>query len=345
MTGTPYAIRLVSGLRAPKQQVLGQDAAGPVEAVGDGVTTSPGGRGVRRLFGVRSPSTRSRRRTSSRRSRRTSASRRRRRCPHGCTALQGLRDTAKVREGQRVLVIGAAGGVGSFAVQIAKAFGAYVTGVCSTSKVDLVRSIGADDVIDYTREDTRRNPPGQRHLRHGGEPSGVDVTASARAEGHARARGGEGGGKWLGMGRILRAKAISPFVGQKLTNFLARPGSEDLARPQGPDRGRQGQAADGRQVSAERHRTGDRRAGDGARERQGRHHGVSAVGAIRDGRGVTRGGLASCRGRLGGSVARSRRARSGTCLSPSDPETDAGRHRPMGLVDHELGEFQRAHCT
>jgi NADPH:quinone reductase-like Zn-dependent oxidoreductase len=133
MTGTPYAIRLVSGLRAPKQRLLGQDVAGHVEAIGDGVTAVRPGDDV---FGVCSgafaeyavakvskiapkptnlgfeeaatvPTT-------------------------GCTALQGLRDTAKLRAGQRVLVIGAAGGVGSFAVQIAKALGAHVTGVCST---------------------------------------------------------------------------------------------------------------------------------------------------------------------------------------------------------------------
>ena len=147
----------------------------------------------------------------------------------GCTALQGLRDVAKVRAGQRVLIIGAAGGVGSFAVQIAKAFGAEVTGVCSTSKVELVRSIGADDVIDYTREDiadgTRRydvifDTAGNRpvsQLRPALTPKGTLVLA-----------GGEGGGRWLGMGRIMRAKAMSPFVGQRMTNFLGRPRAEDL---------------------------------------------------------------------------------------------------------------------
>jgi NADPH:quinone reductase-like Zn-dependent oxidoreductase len=127
------------------------------------------------------------------------------------------------------LVIGAAGGVGSFAVQIAKAFGAHVTGVSSTSKVELVHSIGADEVIDYTREDivdgTRRydvifDTAGNRDvssLRHALTPKGTLVLA-----------GGEGGGRWLGMGRVVRAKAISPFVGQKMTNFLGRANSKDL---------------------------------------------------------------------------------------------------------------------
>ena len=147
----------------------------------------------------------------------------------GCTALQGIRDVGKVRSGQRVLVIGAAGGVGSFAVQIAKAFGAHVTGVCSTSKVELVRSIGADEVIDYTREEivdgTRSydvifDTAGNRevsHLRRAMTPKGTLVLA-----------GGEGAGRWLGMGRVVRAKAISPFVGQKMTNFLSRPKAADL---------------------------------------------------------------------------------------------------------------------
>ena len=147
----------------------------------------------------------------------------------GCTALQGMRDVGKVRTGQAVLIIGAAGGVGSFAVQIAKAFGARVTGVCSTSKVELVRSIDADEVIDYTHEeivdgtrwyDVIFDTAGNReasYLRRALTPKGTLVLA-----------GGEGGGRWLGMGRVVRAKAMSPFVGQKMTNFLGRPKAADL---------------------------------------------------------------------------------------------------------------------
>jgi NADPH:quinone reductase-like Zn-dependent oxidoreductase len=155
----------------------------------------------------------------------------------GCTALQGIRDIGKVQSGQSVLVVGAAGGVGSFAVQIAKVFGAHVTGVCSTSKVDLVRSIGADEVIDYTCEDivngTRRydlifDTAGNReasYLRQTMTPSGTLVLA-----------GGEGAGRWLGMGRVVRAKAMSLFVGQKMTNFLARPKAADLPRSRNSSR-------------------------------------------------------------------------------------------------------------
>jgi NADPH:quinone reductase-like Zn-dependent oxidoreductase len=230
MTGMPYAIRLASGLRAPKQHVLGQDLAGTVEAVGDGLT---GFRMGDEVFGVGAGAFAE-----------YATARPDRLAPKptnlsfeqaatvpttGCTALQGLRDVGRVQAGQRVLVIGAAGGVGSFAVQVAKALGAHVTGVCSTSKVELLRSIGADDVIDYTREEivdgTRRydvilDTAGNReasYLRRALTPNGTLVLA-----------GGEGGGKWLGMGRVMRAKAMSPWVGQKMTNFLARPKAADL---------------------------------------------------------------------------------------------------------------------
>jgi NADPH:quinone reductase-like Zn-dependent oxidoreductase len=230
MTGTPYAIRLVSGLRAPKQHVLGQDLAGTVEAVGDGVTWfRPGdevfgvGVGAFAEFATARPDKLAPKPTNMSFEEAATVP------TTGCTALHGLRDVGKVQPEQRVLVIGAAGGVGTFAVQIAKAFGAHVTGVCSTSKVELVRSIGADEVIDYTREEiadgTRRydvifDTAGNReasYLRGALAPKGTLVLA-----------GGEGGGRWLGMGRVMRAKVISPFVGQKMTNFIARPRSEDL---------------------------------------------------------------------------------------------------------------------
>lgn len=230
MTGTPYAIRLVSGMRAPKQRVRGQDVAGYVEVIGNDVTQLRPGEEV---FGVAdgafaeyatAPADKLAPKPTNLSFEQAAT------VPTtGCTALQGLRDVGKVRPEQRVLVIGAAGGVGSFGVQIAQAFGAHVTGVCSTSKVELVRSMGADEVIDYTREDiadgTRRydvifDTAGNREvssLRRALTPKGTLVLA-----------GGEGGGRWLGMGRVVRAKAISPFVGQKMTNFLGRPKAQDL---------------------------------------------------------------------------------------------------------------------
>ena len=230
MTGTPYAIRLVSGLKRPKQRVRGQDVAGEIEAVGDEVTAfRPGdevfgvGNGTFAEHATARPDKIAPKPTNLTFEQAATVP------TTGCTALQGIRDVGKVQSGQGVLVIGAAGGVGSFAVQIAKAFGAHVTGVCSTSKVELVRSIGADEVIDYTREDiadgTRRydvivDTAGNRDvssLRRALSPKGTLVLA-----------GGEGGGRWLGMGRVVRAKAISPFVGQKMTNFLGRPKAKDL---------------------------------------------------------------------------------------------------------------------
>jgi len=230
MTGTPYAIRLVSGLKRPKQRVRGQDVAGEIEAVGDEVTAfRPGdevfgvGNGTFAEHATARPDKIAPKPTNLTFEQAATVP------TTGCTALQGIRDVGKVQSGQGVLVIGAAGGVGSFAVQIAKAFAAHVTGVCSTSKVELVRSIGADEVIDYTREDiadgTRRydvivDTAGNRDvssLRRALSPKGTLVLA-----------GGEGGGRWLGMGRVVRAKAISPFVGQKMTNFLGRPKAKDL---------------------------------------------------------------------------------------------------------------------
>src|ERR671939_1207796 len=155
MTGLPYPIRLAGyGLRAPKNPVIGSDMAGVVEAVGNNVSTFQPGDEV---FGIGKGSYAE-----------YVCAREDKLAPKPANltfeqaavvaisslpALQGLRDHGKVRPGQEVLVIGASGGVGTYAVQLAKAFGAHVTGVCSTTKVDLVRSIGADHVIDYTRND------------------------------------------------------------------------------------------------------------------------------------------------------------------------------------------------
>jgi NADPH:quinone reductase-like Zn-dependent oxidoreductase len=148
----------------------------------------------------------------------------------GLAALQAARDHGRIGPQRHVLVIGASGGVGTYAVQIGKAFGAEVTGVCSTTKVDLVRSLGADHVLDYTRTDFTDGPVRYdvildiggnttlSRLRHALTPHGTLVIV-----------GGETGGRWLGgSDRQLRALALSPFVGQKLTTFISAEDGDDL---------------------------------------------------------------------------------------------------------------------
>jgi NADPH:quinone reductase-like Zn-dependent oxidoreductase len=231
MTGKPYVMRLAGfGLRAPKNPVLGYDVAGRVEAVGaqvrgfrpgddvfgtcrgsfaeyavaraDRLASKPGDVSFEQAAAV--PIS-------------------------GYAALQAVREHGGVRAGQRVLITGAGGGVGTFAVQLAKAYGAEVTGVCSTAKTELVRSIGADQVIDYTREDFTdgRNRydvildiAGNRplsQLRRALTPRGTLVIV-----------GGEDAGNWLGVRRQLRAAALSPFVHQKLGTFISKERGQDL---------------------------------------------------------------------------------------------------------------------
>ena len=148
----------------------------------------------------------------------------------GLTALQALRDHGKVRPGQEVLIIGASGGVGTYAVQLARAFGAHVTGVCSTTKVDMVRSIGADHVIDYTREDFAAGE--QRYdliLDIGGNSTLASLRRALTLRGTLIITGGETGGRWLGgTDRQLRAMMLSPFVGQKLGTFINKETHEDM---------------------------------------------------------------------------------------------------------------------
>jgi NADPH:quinone reductase-like Zn-dependent oxidoreductase len=231
MTGLPYLIRMSSGLRGPKVRVRGQDVAGRVEEVGRDVTRFRPGDDV---FGTCDGSFAE-----------FATARQDKLAPKpanltfeqaatvpitGCTALQGLRDAGKVQAGQTVLIIGAAGGVGSFAVQIAKALGANVTGVCSTMQVDLVRSIGADEVIDYTRHDFADT--GQRWdliLDTAGNRSVSHLRRALAPRGTLVIGGGEGGGRWFGgIDRQLRALMLSPFVSQKLCTFIAKPKSDDL---------------------------------------------------------------------------------------------------------------------
>lgn len=147
------------------------------------------------------------------------------------TALQGLTDIGNVQAGQRVLVIGASGGVGTYAVQLAKAFGAEVTGVASTAKLDLVRSLGADHVLDYTRDDFADGT--HRYdliLDIGGNPALSRLRRALTPRGTAVIVGGEGGGNWTGVGRQLRAVVLSLFVRQRLAMFVSKERASDLVR-------------------------------------------------------------------------------------------------------------------
>jgi NADPH:quinone reductase-like Zn-dependent oxidoreductase len=232
MAGLPLPIRLAGfGLRAPKNPVLGADVAGVVHAVGKEVT---GLRPGDEVFGIATGSYAEYARASEDKLAPKPANLTFEQAAviaiSGLTALQGLRDHAKVRPDQKVLIVGASGGVGTYAVQVAKAFGAHVTGVCSTAKVDLVRSLGADNVIDYTREDFAGGQ--QRYdaiLDVGGNASLSRLRRALTSKGTLVIAGGETEGRWLGgTDRQLRALVLSPFVGQKLGTFISRENRKDM---------------------------------------------------------------------------------------------------------------------
>ena len=232
MTGMPYLIRVMGyGLTRPKHPVLGMDVAGRVVEVGADVTRFTVGDEV---FGIGNGTFAE------------FAAAKESKLAHkpdnvsfddaavsaisGITALQALTTVGRVEPGQRVLVIGASGGVGSFAVQLATALGATVTGVASTAKLDAVRAMGADDVIDYTHQsiddgpdrfdliiDTGGRNPISR-LRRALTPTGTLVIV-----------GGEDGDRLTGgIGRQLRAAALSPFIGQRLAFFISSESAEDI---------------------------------------------------------------------------------------------------------------------
>lgn len=154
MAGMPYAVRAVSGLRRPRTRVRGMDVAGVVEAVGPEVTRfRPGDEVYGNCSGSFAEYARAKEGTLAPKPASLGFEQAAAVPVSACTALGAVRDSGKVKAGQSVLVLGASGGVGSFAVQVAKAYGAHVTGVCSTTKTDLVRSLGADEVLDYTQQD------------------------------------------------------------------------------------------------------------------------------------------------------------------------------------------------
>jgi len=232
MRGTPYFVRIMTGLRKPKITRLGVDVAGQVEAVGGNITQFKPGDEV---FGscqgafaeyvcapesalVTKPNNVTFEQAAS--------------APVAAfTALQGLRDKGQIRPGQKVLINGAAGGVGTFAVQIAKSFGAEVTGVCSTRNVDMVRSIGADRVIDYTQEDFTKR--GQRYDLIFDCVGNHSLSACRRVlnvKGICVMVGDRSGRGMIGvLARLIAALVLSWFVSQKLVTFLARPSKADLS--------------------------------------------------------------------------------------------------------------------
>jgi NADPH:quinone reductase-like Zn-dependent oxidoreductase len=228
--GLPYVARMRYGLPKPKHNVPGFDVAGRIEVVGRNVTQLQPGDEV---FGwcdgsfaeyasvpedqlVLKPSNLTFEQAAA--------------VPiSGFAALQALRDTGQVQSGQKVVIIGASGGVGSFAVQLAKAFGAEVTGVCSTKSLEMVRSIGADHIIDYTQQDFTRS--GQRYdliLEMAGNRSLSDLRRALTPKGTLVLVGGSGGKWFMGIGRTLRAVLVSPFAGQRLRSFFSKPRGADL---------------------------------------------------------------------------------------------------------------------
>ena len=235
LRGDPYIARLQLGLRYPKTRVLGCDVAGRVEAVGKNVTTlQPGdevfGSPFMHGFGAFAervsvsedllapkPTNLSFEQVAA--------------VPLAAsTALQGLRDHGGIEPGHKVLIVGASGGVGTFAVQIAKSFDAEVTGVCSTRNVGLVRSLGADRVIDYTREDFARS--GQKYdlvFQLAGTRSPSECRRVLTSKGTLVQISGDSDGRWIGpMDRIIKALVLSPFVSQKMASFTVKPNKEDL---------------------------------------------------------------------------------------------------------------------
>jgi NADPH:quinone reductase-like Zn-dependent oxidoreductase len=237
MTGKPYMVRLMGlGISKPKVPVAGWDAAGVVESVGPGVTRFHQGDEVFGNCDVRGTGTFA-----------EYACLPEDHCApkpvnlsfdeaavlpvSGCTALQAVRDVCKVSSGKHVLVLGAAGGVGHYALQIARALGGSVTGVCSTPKVDFVRSLGADDVIDYTREElSRRGRRWDCIVDTAGRRSFAELRRVLAPRGVLAIVGGEGGNPWTGgfFERILAASLLSMLSTQNLRAVTATVRAPDL---------------------------------------------------------------------------------------------------------------------
>jgi NADPH:quinone reductase-like Zn-dependent oxidoreductase len=232
MAGLPYPVRVAGyGVQRPKNRMRGREVAGRVEAVGKSVTEFRAGDEV---FGIAEGAfaeyARAEAKKLAPKPKNLTFAQAAASTISALTALQGVRDRGQVKAGQKVLVIGASGGVGTFAVQIAKAFGAEVTGVASTTKVDMVRSIGADQVIDYTKTDiTDGGTQYDVILDIGGNRTLKHLRRALAQRGTLVIMGGETGGKYLGgFDRGFRAIVLSLFVGQKLRSLMSSENAADL---------------------------------------------------------------------------------------------------------------------
>jgi NADPH:quinone reductase-like Zn-dependent oxidoreductase len=234
MVGKPYLLRLVFGIRGPKQPVPGHDVAGTVAAIGSAVTSFAVGDQVYGFGnGTFAEYTVAREDKLALKPTNISFEQAAAVPVSAGTALQALVDVGRVKAGQKVLITGASGGVGSYAVQLAKAYGAEVTGVSSTAKLDLVRSLGADHVIDYTREDfTTGSDRYDLILDIAGMLPLSTLRRTLTPSGTLVLVGGEEGGDWTGgtIGRQLRARTMSLFVRQRLTSCIAKERGSDAAR-------------------------------------------------------------------------------------------------------------------
>jgi NADPH:quinone reductase-like Zn-dependent oxidoreductase len=235
LRGLPYIARMQFGLGKPKDRVLGCDVAGHIEAVGNNVTMLQPGEEV---FGspfmhglgafaewvcisedllAPKPANLSFEQVAA--------------VPLAAlTALQALRDQGRIEPGYKVLIIGASGGVGTFAVQIAKSFDAEVSGVCSTRNLEMVRALGAEHVIDYTQEDFTHS--GQKYdliFQLAGTLSPSECRSALTSNGTLLISSGESEGSWIGpLDRVIKALVLSPFVSQKMASFTVKPNREDL---------------------------------------------------------------------------------------------------------------------
>jgi len=232
MTGKPYAVRLAMGLRRPRQPVVGRDVAGTVVAVGSSVTRFAVGDEV---YGVAPGSFAeyavAKERKLARKPKNLSFAQAAVVPVSAATALRAVEDVGHLRAGHSVLVLGASGGVGSYAVQIAKSVGAKVTGACSTAKRDFVSSLGADRVLDYTQEDFA-DGSGRYDviLDIAGNPSLGRLRRALERDGTVVFVGGEDAGGITGMGRQLRGVLLSPLVSQRLALLPTKESAGDYER-------------------------------------------------------------------------------------------------------------------